>query len=62
MLTIDQIKNFREFIVEVDIPEGKTLSGVLPFNATITQNKGRFKIFAGSYEDAKKQIEDYLNN
>lgn len=51
----------REFTIDVDIPEGKTLSGVIPFEPLVSQNKGRFKVYATSYDEAKNIISNYLN-
>jgi hypothetical protein len=57
---LDRIKNLKQFEVEVDIPEGFHLDGVIPYDVTISKNKGIFKIFASSKEDAQKQIDSYI--
>lgn len=57
----NRLKNLREFVINVDVPEGKTLSGVIPFQASISQNKGRFKVYATSLEEAKQIVDSYLN-
>ena len=57
----ERFKKMREFVVEVDVPEGKTLSGVIPFEPLQNSSKGRFKIYATSYDEAKKIVSDYLN-
>ena len=58
----NKFKGLREFVINVDIPEGKQLSGVIPFQATINQNKGRFKVYATSLDEAKQIVDSYLNN
>ena len=57
---IDKFENMREFTIDVDVPEGKILSGIIPYEPLINQNKGRFKIYASSYDEAKQIITDYL--
>jgi len=57
---LDQLNKLREFEIEVDIPEGVTLPGVIPFNATISENKGKFKVFATSFAEAEQKIKDYI--
>jgi len=57
---LDQLNKLREFEIEVDIPEGVTLPGVIPFNATISENKGKFKVFATSFGEAEQKIKDYI--
>jgi hypothetical protein len=63
--TIDEVmnrmKNLREFTVDVDLPEGLTLNGIMPFDATLNKNKGRFKVYALSLEEAKQRVNDFLN-
>jgi hypothetical protein len=58
---LDKLKDLREFTVEVELPEGKALGGMLPFDRTI-ENKGLFKIYATSYDEAKQIVEDYLKS
>jgi len=57
---IHRMKNMREYIVNVDIPEGFQLNGVMPFDANINGSKGRFKIYAVSKEEAEQRINEYL--
>lgn len=56
---LEKMKNLREYVVEVKLPEGKSLGGFMPFDRTV-DNIGRFKIYATSQEEAKKIIDDYL--
>jgi len=58
---LEKIKQLREFTVDVDIPEGFDFSGVMPFNATISGNKGTFKVLATSFEEAEKNIQNYIS-
>lgn len=52
---MDSIKKLREFTIEVEIPTGKTLDGFIPYpNST---NRGMFKIYATSIEEAKANID-----
>lgn len=57
---LDQLNRLREFDIEVDIPEGFTLPGVIPFNATINENKGKFRVLATSFAEAEQKIKDYI--
>lgn len=57
---LDQLNRLREFDIEVDIPEGFSLPGIIPFNATINENKGQFRVFATSFAEAEKKIKDYI--
>lgn len=57
---LDRIKNLKVFDVEVDIPEGFFFSGVIPFDATISQNKGIFKVYASTQEEADEKVNSYL--
>ena len=57
---LDRIKNLKVFDVEVDIPEEFHFSGVIPFDATISQNKGIFKVYASSQEEATEKVNSYL--
>lgn len=59
--TNNRFLNIREFVIEVDLPEGKTLNGVIPFEPVVNSKRGRFRIHATSYEEAQKLISDYLN-
>ena len=60
-MSLNKLKDIREFTIEINVPEGKQLSGVLPFNAVINGNRGRFKIYATSYEEAVKLVKEYLD-
>jgi hypothetical protein len=57
----NRFAQLREFVVEVEIPEGKNIAGAIPFEPVINTNKGRFRIHAISYEEAQKLISEYLN-
>lgn len=57
---LDRIKNLQVFDVAVDIPDGFTFSGVIPFDATISQNKGVFKVYASTQEEATERVNSYL--
>lgn len=57
---VNRIKNLREFTIEVEIPNGKTLSGIMPYDVKISKNIGRFKVYAASIEEAKQRIDEYL--
>lgn len=57
---LKELKKLREFNVDVDVPEGFQISGVIPFDASISGNKGTFKVLATSFEEAEKRIQDYI--
>lgn len=57
---MDRIMNLKEYNVEVDLPDGYKLHGVIPFDTKISGRKGNFKVYALSYEEAYQQITEYL--
>lgn len=57
---LDQLNRLREFTIEVDIPAGCNLPGIIPFDASISENVGKFKVFATSFKEAEQKIKDYL--
>ena len=61
MTPIGTFNNLKEYIIDVDIPEGKVLHGVIPYDITISKNKGRIRVYAKSKEEAEKQIQEFLN-
>lgn len=58
---MNRIKNLREFTITVDIPEGIRLSGVVPFDTSISENKGTFKVYALTEEEATQKVSEFLN-
>lgn len=50
--------NLREFTIDVDLPEGKTLDGFIPSGTDPTT--GVFKIYATSLDDAKLKVAELL--
>jgi hypothetical protein len=59
--TTNRFGQMREFVIEVELPEGKTLNGFIPFEPVVNSKRGRFRIHATSYEEAQKLLSDYLN-
>jgi hypothetical protein len=57
---MNRIKNLRKFTIEVDIPDEFSLSGKMPYDATIRDGKGLFTIYAISKEEAQSKITDYI--
>jgi hypothetical protein len=60
MTLLNRIKNLRQFEVEVDLPEGFAFHGVIPFDMTISQSRGKIKVFASSLEDATNKVNAYI--
>lgn len=58
---IDRLKNLKEFTIAVDVPEGIRFGGVVPFDATISKNKGTFKVFALTEDEARQKVNEFLN-
>lgn len=56
-----RMKNLKEFTINVDVPEGLQLHGVVPYDLSISGNKGKFKIYALSKEEAEQKIQEYLD-
>lgn len=57
---MNAFKKMREFTIEVEVPEGKTLDGLVPYNND--PNKGLFKIYAISEADAKEKATALINS
>jgi hypothetical protein len=57
---MNDMMKMREYTVEVEIPEGLTLDGLVPYKDT--PNKGLFKIYALSQDDAQAKALDLINN
>ncbi len=51
---MNSFKKLREFVIAVEVPEGKTLDGFIPAAANPT--KGLFKLYATSLEEAKRMV------
>ena len=60
MEILNRIKNLRQFDIEVDLPDGFHLNGVIPFDMTISQSKGKFKVYADSLTDAKTKVDSFI--
>ena len=59
---IHRMKNLKEFIISVDLPDGLQLNGVMPYDVNIQGNRGRFKVYALTKEEAQDRITEYLGN
>lgn len=59
---IHRMKNLRLFTVEVDLPTGFELYGVMPFDIAIKENKGRFKVYALTLEEATEKINEFIES
>lgn len=55
---MNSLSRLREFIVEVSVPEGKTLDGFIP--SANDPTTGLFKIYATSLDDAKLKVAELL--
>jgi hypothetical protein len=58
---LNRIKNLRQFDVEVDLPDEFELSGIIPYDVSIKKNKGIFKVYASTLEEAQKKINEYVS-
>jgi hypothetical protein len=57
---MNSLNKMREFTVEVEVPEGKTLDGLIPYKDTPT--KGLFKIYAVSLANAQEKASMLINS
>ena len=60
MEILNRIKNLRQFEVEVDLPDGFHLNGVIPFDMTISQSKGKFRVYASTLAEAKTRVDSFI--
>ena len=58
---MSRIKNLKQFIVEVEVPEQMLIDGKFPFDTTIYDGKAHFKVYAASQEEADRQVQKFLN-
>jgi hypothetical protein len=58
---MDRVKSLREFTIVIDIPDGTTFGGVIPFDVTISKKKGTFKVYAASLQEAEDKVNKFLN-
>lgn len=58
---INRMKNLRQFTVEVDLPEDFQLHGIMPFDIKIRKNKGWFKVYALTLEEAQQKVDEFIN-
>ena len=58
---INRMKNLRQFTIEVDLPEDFQLHGVMPFDIKIKKNKGWFKLYALTIEEAQEKVDEFIN-
>ena len=59
---IERMKNLRQFTVEVDLPDGLELHGVMPFDISIKKNKGWFKVYALNMEEATEKVNEFVKS
>jgi hypothetical protein len=57
---INRMKNLRQFTVEVDLPEDFQLHGIMPFDIKIRKNKGWFKVYALTLEEAQQKVDEFI--
>lgn len=58
---IYRMKNIRQFIVTVDLPDEFQINGVMPFDVKIRKNKGWFKVYALTQEEAQEKVNEFIN-
>jgi hypothetical protein len=58
---IYRMKNIRQFIVTVDLPDTFQLNGIMPFDVKIRKNKGWFKVYALTLEEAQEKVNEFVN-
>ena len=59
---IERMKNLRQFTVEVDLPEDFELKGVMPFDVSVKKNKGWFKVYALTLEEATDKVNEFVQS
>jgi|Laugresbdmm110dd_1035094.scaffolds.fasta_scaffold60271_2 hypothetical protein len=57
---MNDMMKMREFTVEVEVPVGLSLDGLVPYKDT--PNKGLFKIYALSQDDAQEKVLALVNS
>lgn len=59
---IFRAKNLNEFIVETDVPETFKFTGMVPFDMTIGDGRLTAKVWAVTFEEAAKKLDNYLSS
>lgn len=57
---IFRAKNLSEFTVETDVPETFIFNGVVPFDMTICDGIISAKVWAVTFDEAAKKLDNYL--
>lgn len=59
---INRAKNLKEFVIERELPENFEFYGQVPFDISIKDGMGKFKVVALTESDAESEVENYLKN
>lgn len=58
--TVGKMKDIRLFTVEVEVPENKKIPGFIPMESEEKQNKGWFKVYALTMEEATEKVNEFI--
>lgn len=58
---VGRMRDLRLFTVEVEVPENTKLPGFIPIDSDEKQNKGWFKVYALTLEEANEKVSQYIN-
>lgn len=57
-----RIKTLQVYNIERDLPEDFNLSGKVPYDIKITEDKIFLKVYAISLDEANQRVDEYLSN
>lgn len=59
---IFRAQNLNEFTVETDVPENFMFNGVVPFDMVISEGTISAKVWAVTFDEAAKKLDNYLSS
>ena len=57
---MQRVKSLQEFTIETDLPEDFHMSGKVPYDIKIIENKAFVKVYAADLEEAQNKVYEYL--
>jgi hypothetical protein len=58
---IERIMNLKEFTVNLDVPEGFSFNGEVPFDMMIKNGRAKVRVVAATQEEATNKAHYYFN-
>ena len=59
---LNRIKELKQFVVRVSVPEEFRFTGVVPFDLEIVGDVAMITVWAATQEEAQKRAEEFFQN